>query len=171
MKEKKRVQGENMSLNEEKNIEKSYSNNMKDACRVKCKICDKEVTMSTMRRHVREVHCLQLTEYTEIYGDHKKHIVQKIHHQCGICKEVLLLDVLEIGSHLKGRRHGISHKKYSARYMTYNFGLRSVNIVEVSEDKPWDHKTILCKGKYKKEELKNLTSQQLLDEIYLVLGA
>ena len=64
MKEKKRVLGENTSLNKKENIEKLYSNDMKDVCRVKCKICDKSVTMSTIRRHVREVHCFQLTEYT-----------------------------------------------------------------------------------------------------------
>ena len=94
-----------------------------------------------------------------------------MHHQCGICKEFLLLDVLEIGRHLKKSRHGISHKKYNARYMTYKIGLRPVKIEDVSEDKPMEEKTNLYKGKYKKEEFKNLTTQQLLEEIDLVLGA
>ena len=171
MKEKKKVQRENRSLNKEENIGEAYSNDMKDACRVKCKICDKGVTMSTMRRHVREVHCLELTEYTEIYGDPKKHIVKKMYHQCGVCKEVLLLDVLEIGTHLKRSRHGISHKEYNARYMTYKVGHQSIKLEEVSEDRTGEDKTNLHKGKYKKEELKNLTTKQLLEEIDLVLGA
>ena len=171
MQETKRAQKEDTSLNKEKNIEKSYSNNMEDACRVKCKICDKNVTISTMRRHVREVHCLQLTEYTEIYGDPKKHIVKKMYHQCGVCKEVLLLDVLEIGSHLKRSRHGISQKKYNATYIAYKIGHRLVKLEDVSEDKPRGDNTNLFKGKYRKEEFKNLTTQQLLEEIDLVLGA
>ena len=84
-----------------------------------------------------------------------------MHHQCGICKEFLLLDVLEIGRHLKKSRHGISHKKYNARYMTYKIGLRPVKIEEVSEDKPMEEKTNLYKVKYKKEEFKMSKSMML----------
>ena len=77
----------------------------------------------------------------------------------------------EIGSHLKRSRHGISHKEYNARYMTYKVGDRSVKLEEISEEETGGDKTNLYKGKYKKEELKNLSTKQLLEEIDLVLGA
>ena len=89
---------------------------MRDACKVKCKICDKEVTMSSMSVHTRVVHCLLLKEYKNIYGDHKNIIARKVFHKCGICNETLLLDVDEIAAHLKRRKHNITHKNYNERF-------------------------------------------------------
>ena len=150
---------------------RTFSNDMKDACKVKCKICEKEVVMSSISHHTRSVHCLLLTEYKGIYGDHKETILKKIYHKCGLCKEVLLLDVLEISVHLKRSKHEISHKEYNARFMIYkvihnSFKMKhdySVKSIKVEES--------LSKGAYKKKELKHLTTQQLLEEIDMVLGA
>ena len=80
---------------------------MKDAFKVQCKICDKEVVMSSMRKHTRRVHCLLLTEYKEIYGDHKATLVKKAYHKCGLCEQVFSLDTLEIALHLRRKKHNI----------------------------------------------------------------
>ena len=59
-----------------------FSNDMKDACKVTCKICDKDVTMSSMSAHTRSVHCLLLKEYKDIYGDHKEKATRTFFHKC-----------------------------------------------------------------------------------------
>merc|ERR1712086_157319 len=123
-----------------------------------------------MSHHTRSVHCLLLREYKEIYGDHKETAVQTTYHKCGICKEVLFLDVLEISVHLKRAKHGISHKEYNAKYMTYKVNQKSFRLREKCEVKHVEENK-LFKSTYKREDLKNLTAQQLLDEITLVLGA
>ena len=47
----------------------------------------------------------------------------------------------------------------------------SVKIKQEFQNKPKEDKLVLYKGKYKKEEFKSLTTQQLLEEIDMVLGA
>ena len=160
-----------VKINTEKIEVKVYSNDIKDACKVQCKICEKEVVMSSMSKHTRRVHCLLLTEYKDIYGDHKKTICKKTYHKCGLCKKDLFLDVLEIAIHLRKKKHDISPNDYSARFLTRKVILNSLQITRAIERKPKEENAVLYKGKYKKEEFKSLTTQQLLEEIDLALGA
>ena len=127
--------------------------------------------MSSMSKHVRGVHCLLLTEYKDIYRDHKETIVKKIYHKCGLCQEVLLLDVLEIAIHLRRSKHDFFHKEYNARFMTYKVLSNSIKIKEDIEIKHSEERAFFYKGKYKKEAFKNLSTTQLLEEIDLVLDA
>ena len=80
------------------------------------------------------------------------------------------LDVLEISVHLKRAKHGITHKEYNAKYMTYKVNHMSFKLREKLEVKNIEENK-LFKSSYKKEDLKHLTAQQLLKEISLVLGA
>ena len=44
-----------------------YSNNMKDAVKVICKICQKLCFLTTMRQHTRKMHMLTVEEYKKIF--------------------------------------------------------------------------------------------------------
>ena len=171
MRQKKNESKENKENHKEEKDDNTYSNDMKDACKVLCKICDKEVVMSSMSKHTRGVHFLLLAEYKDIYGDHKETMLKKIYHKCGLCKEILLLDVLDISVHLKRSKHGISLKEYNARFMTYKVIHNSFKLKQDLKVENIENKTTLFKGFYAKENLKHLTTQQLLEEIDMVLGA
>ena len=118
---------------------------MTDAYKVQCKICDEEVLMSSMSKHTRRVYCLSLTEYKEIYGDHKATLVKKTYHKCGLCEEALSLDFLEIAIHLRRKNHNIS-QEYIARFMTIAYKA-SVKIEQDLERKSKGEKAVLYKGK------------------------
>jgi hypothetical protein len=168
MKFEKTYTKEEVKRNKEDKETTIFSNDMRDACKVKCKICDKEVVMSSKSNHTRRVHCLSLAEYKDIYGDHKMTLVRKMCHKCGVCEEVLLLDAIEVAIHLRRKKHNISQKKYIKCFITYK---ASVKIERDFERKPKEENVVLYKGKYRKEEFKSLTTKQILEELDLVLGA
>ena len=142
-----------------------YSNDITDACKVTCKICDKEVTMSSMSDHTIAVHCLFLKEYKEIYGDHKEKISRKIFHKCGICDKTLLLDVDEIDAHLKRSKH--IRSTMQGLLITHKLA-RCVKIERTVKMEVKDEK---ANENTRKINFDNLSTIQLLREIDLVLGA
>ena len=111
----------------QKSFTEMFSNNMKDACKVKCRICDNDVVMSSFSTHSNSVHCLKLSEYTYYYGDHKKTISRKMYHSCGLCKQVLLLDLNEIKSHLFRGKHNLSLTDYREKFMKLERSKRKIN--------------------------------------------
>ena len=146
----------------EESDDKIFSKDMKDACKVRCKICDGEIVMSSMSKHTRGVHCLLLKAYKELYGDHKETIIKKTFHKCGLCEEVMLLDVLEIAIHLRRGGHNMLQKEYNARFMCYKVINSSVKIEQDFKVKHRDKKPSLKREVKNKHDLRSLSAEQLL---------
>ena len=116
LEEKSKFNNENG--NENVSAKRRYSNDMKDAVKVICKICEKVCFLTTMRQHTRKMHHLTIDEYKGLYGNTKSEIVEKIFHHCGLCSESILLDSDEISWHLRRNHKGkVTHKDYNAQFM------------------------------------------------------
>ena len=96
-------------------IGRVYSNDMTDACRTKCRICNWEVTLNYMRNHTKNAHSMTIHEYKDLHGKHREQIVAEIWHKCGLCEEDMLLDADDIRSHT--RKHQTSLKDYNAKFI------------------------------------------------------
>ena len=95
---------------------KTYSNDMRDACKTICKICAYEVSLKALRNHTRSKHGITITVYKEMFGTNIK-IIEEIYHKCGICGKSILLDSDSVVSHLKKRGHSTTHKQYNKKFM------------------------------------------------------
>ena len=92
-----------------------FSNNLKDAVRTICQVCQASVTLLTMRSHTRNKHNMDIKEYRKEFGDPKNQMVEEVKHRCGICSEELLLHCDVITPHVK--KHNITHSEYTKKYM------------------------------------------------------
>ena len=95
---------------------KVFSNDPTKCVKTFCCMCDQIVTVTGLRKHVKGHHKITLTQYKELYGDHKKQIIQLVFHKCFFCKKSLLLDTDEISTHLK-KAHQVMYKDYLVTYM------------------------------------------------------
>ena len=93
-----------------------FSNDPTNCVKIFCCMCDQVVTVTGLRKHVKSHHKITLTQYKQLYGNHKKQIVQLVFHKCFFCKKSLLLDTDEISSHLK-KVHQVMYKDYMVTYM------------------------------------------------------
>ena len=133
--------------------EKKFSNDMKYACKVMCKMCDKDIVMGSFIKHSNGVHFLNTAEYKKFYGEYRQTLTSKgrVYHKCGLCSEEMLLDVDEITSHLRKKKHNLSLREYNAKFMS----IRKKNL-----------KKPKIEAKVKPEEL---TTAELLRELNAVL--
>ena len=113
-----------------------FSNDPAKSVKTFCCLCDQVVTVSGLRKHVKAHHKITLTQYKELYGDHRKQIIQLVYHRCAFCKKSILLDTDIMSKHLK-MVHQASYKEYLVKHM-------------VNQEKVWKHSTIV--------ETKNNTS-------------
>ena len=107
-----------------------FSNDMKKACRTKCKVCGSIEKIVNMRGHTKSKHGMVITEYKEKFNQHYFDLEEKILHKCGVCEELLLLDSDCIAHHLSNNRgsHGLTHAQYNAMYMvTKNTGAKNID--------------------------------------------
>ena len=181
------------SKRSESKLMNMFSNSLEDSCKVKCKVCDKEMLLYKMRKHSLSVHCLSVKEYEEIYGQTTDHLVKKTFHECRICGNVLLLDSFEVGVHLK-KQHKIAWKEYNKNYphvkletkdsilgKTHgenNVGIKKEAEADISRG---DDKEVKLEKSVKLERIeeiesyrvlyKSLNTKQLLAEIDRVLAA
>ena len=102
-----------------------FSNCMRDAVRSICQICGSPETWNNMRNHTNKVHGIRITAYKQKYGQLTEHLVEKVFHKCGVCGRVLLLDPDILAPHV--RNHDMSHRQYSAKYMTKRGVITGVN--------------------------------------------
>lgn len=138
-------------------ISEECSNNLNDACKVQCQLCDKILQLSMISHHTFYIHRLDLTKYKNIYGDPKESLIKKTLHECGLCHEVLLLDLREIDGHLKRRKHNMSHKEYATIFLNDKQNSRSTKNQEESRS---SNKT--KKKKQEQVDLYNLTANELM---------
>jgi len=102
-----------------KNLDESelkLSNDMADACRTHCKLCDDAVKLVAMRNHTRKRHGMTITQYKAQFGVEYQ-IIEKIFHKCGICEKVIILCSDSVATHLKTPGHNMSHKLYNQKFM------------------------------------------------------
>ena len=105
-----------LGIQKENQADMRISNNLKDACKTNCRICQKPFFITSLRHHTRNVHKVSINEYKKSFGEPKNNLIQKVYHKCGLCFKIILFDSDEISSHLKGQ-HKISHKDYNQNYM------------------------------------------------------
>ena len=114
------------TINKVKTIESTnlksikFSNHTKDSVQTVCQICKNAMSFTNMRSHTKSVHKTSITDYKKKHGQLIDHIVDLVYHKCGICDKAILLDGDNIAPHAKS--HGMSHRVYSAKYMTLNKG-------------------------------------------------
>jgi len=98
------------------------SNDMGDACKTKCKLCNQEIKLVAMREHTKNKHNMNISEYKAKFGKNYE-LIEKICHKCCLCQEIILLDSDSIATHLKSAVHrkkdpqGTTHKEYNDKYM------------------------------------------------------
>ena len=59
-----------------------YSNDMNNCMKTVCKECGKEVNLSTVGKHTRAKHGLNLRDYRLRWGEPRQHLVQLVLHTC-----------------------------------------------------------------------------------------
>jgi len=100
-------------------VKKLYSNNLADANKTICKICQKTLRLVVMRTHTRGCHKISIADYTKQYGNPRAQIINPIfYHKCGICSKEMLLDPDYIHAHAQ-QKHKISLKEYSSKFLVY----------------------------------------------------
>ena len=96
------------------------SSNLQDAVKVRCQICQTILLLSDLKQHCQSNHQITLPEYEDLYGSRKVHIIKQIFHQCSLCGEVLLLDILELKEHFDEIKHEKSFKDYQKEFIIYD---------------------------------------------------
>ena len=125
-----------------------FSNDLADAVRSKCNICDKRLLLSSLRGHTSSVHFLSFSDYKNFYG---LELEESVYHRCGICSASMLLDTDLITSHI--RRHSLSLSNYTKRHLTTS----SVKTAKINSEKVSSKKEV----KFSEEELMKMDTDQL----------
>ena len=95
--------------------EKRFSNDMTDSCCHQCRMCDRLVTLTSLRSHTRASHHVTIKEYVEQFGNYREQLHTVTWHKCGVCNKEILLDGDEIHKHCKV--HGLTMAEYSNLYI------------------------------------------------------
>ena len=97
-------------------ISLEHSNNIGDAVKTFCCVCDKVVPISSMEDHVQNHDKMNIKRYKQLYGDPYTHIIKRVNHKCGLCFRVILLDSSMIKKHLKSN-HQIDFAVYIKKFL------------------------------------------------------
>ena len=108
-------------LNLKQNVRRSqisilHSNNIDDAVKTFCCVCDKVVPISSMNEHVKTHEKMNIKTYKQLYGDPYTQIIKLINHKCGLCFKEMLLDSSMIKKHLKNA-HQIEFAVYTKKFL------------------------------------------------------
>ena len=94
-----------------------YSDYLRDCCKHRCQICQKEYGVTAMRFHTKIKHGTSLSEYQAKYGKIKENMTNIVWHKCKLCPEEFLLITDDIHQHAT-TKHQISLKEYNSRFTT-----------------------------------------------------
>lgn len=95
---------------------KIFSNDMKDCCKHKCRLCNKLYTLTAMRGHCKMFHQMSIKEYQYRYGNVRDMIEQVMWHRCTLCTAEFLLDSDEIHKHAN-IRHKMSLREFTQKFL------------------------------------------------------
>ena len=101
---------------------KLFSNDPLMSVKVFCNLCDNVYAMSGLRKHLAHKHSMTATKYASLFGHPRKQIIQKIYHNCAICKEEMLLDTDFISRHTQ-KQHRLGYTSYTRHNMNKGSGL------------------------------------------------
>ena len=114
------------TFSDDENLDESkikLSNDMSDACKTPCKLCNQEVKLFAMRNHTKTIHNMSISEYKSKFGKEYE-IIEKVYHKCRICGKIILLCSDSVAEHLKTLGHKLkdpngstTHKNYNEKYM------------------------------------------------------
>ena len=90
-----------------------FSNDLEEAVRSKCNICEKRFLLSELRAHTKSEHLLSFSDYKKFYG---LELEENVYHRCSICSATMLLDIDTLTTHIK--KHNISLSNYRRRYLS-----------------------------------------------------
>jgi hypothetical protein len=93
-----------------------YSNSLGDSIKTFCCECDKAVTISGLEEHTQSHHKMTIKEYKQLYGNPRTQIIHIVYHQCGLCRDDLLLDHNVLEKHVK-RCHQVEFKEYCNKFL------------------------------------------------------
>ena len=99
-------------------VEKRLSNDMADCCVHQCRLCDKLVSLTSLRSHTRTSHRLNIKDYVKQFGNYREQLHTVTWHSCGLCQKEILLDGDEIHKHC--RAHGVTMAEYSNLFIVSN---------------------------------------------------
>ena len=108
------------------------SNQMKDAVKTVCQVCQEEVFFDSMRGHTRREHEMGISEYKLTFGELAKNLVEAVYHKCQLCSQKFLLSADAIAKH--ARLHRMSHREFSARFIVLR-GAKAPTKAETMESK------------------------------------
>ena len=95
---------------------KVFSNDMKDCCKHRCRLCNKVYTLTAMRGHCKMIHQMSIKEYQFRHGNVRDMIEVVMWHRCQICNNEFLLDSDEIHKHAN-IRHRMSLREYTQKFL------------------------------------------------------
>ena len=95
---------------------KIYSNDMKDCCKHRCRICHKVYTLTAMRGHSKMIHQMSIKEYQFRHGNVRDMIEVVMWHKCQVCNKDFLLDSDEIHKHAN-IKHKMSLREYTQKFL------------------------------------------------------
>ena len=95
---------------------KIFSNDMKDCCKHRCRLCNKVYTLTAMRGHCKMIHQMSIKEYQFRHGNVRDMIEVVMWHRCQICNNDFLLDSDEIHKHAN-IRHRMSLREYTQKFL------------------------------------------------------
>ena len=95
---------------------KVFSNDMKDCCKHKCRLCNKTYTLTAMRGHCKTFHHMSIKEYQHRYGNVRDMIELVMWHRCTLCNGEFLLDSDEIHKHAN-IKHNMSLREYTQKFL------------------------------------------------------
>ena len=102
-----------------------FSNCMKEAVKVICRICLKKESLTGLRKHTKDRHQITITEYKNQFG--QPEIVEMVLHKCNLCYQTFTLDSDQVAKHLKRSHREVSYREYSARFLTTSIGKSQSN--------------------------------------------
>ena len=102
-------------MEEEEEEEKRFSSDMADCCAHQCRMCDRLVSLTSLRCHTRASHHITIKEYAQQFGNYREQLHIVTWHSCGFCQKEILLDGDEIHKHCKS--HGVTMAEYSNLFL------------------------------------------------------
>ena len=140
------------------------SNQMKDAVKTVCQVCQEEVFFDSMRGHTRREHEMGISEYKLTFGELAKNLVEAVYHKCQLCSQKFLLSADAIAKH--ARLHRMSHREFSARFIVLR-GAKVPTKAEIVESKEMEREET-CRVEKKEETVtRELASTDKLAEVSL----
>ena len=140
------------------------SNQMKDAVKTVCQVCQEEVFFDSMRGHTRREHEMGISEYKLTFGELANNLVEAVYHKCQLCSQKFLLSADAIAKH--ARMHRMSHREFSARFIVLR-GAKAPTKAEIVESKEMEREET-CRVEKKEETVtRELASTDKLAEVSL----